>query len=158
MADLGGAQPARAPPFEIFFYKCPPFLYMCPPFWNLKKKKKKKKKVSDSARLYPGCYLPPPPPDVDGAPEKKVWESPPLISFFGTCASFEAGGGPKKTSMLCPPFLKFLDPPLIHTMEQTVPTCISQQHWRMHYTWIIYGKTNFQNGNYLICIIKSIYI
>ena len=32
VADLGGgAQPARAPPFETFFYKCPPFLYMCPP-------------------------------------------------------------------------------------------------------------------------------
>ena len=49
---------------------------MCPPpFWNLKKTKTKK--VSDSARLYPCCYFPPPPPpDVDGAPEKKVSESP----------------------------------------------------------------------------------
>ena len=44
------------PPFETFFYKCPPFLYMCPPpFETLKKKKKQK--VSDSARLYPAPFL-----------------------------------------------------------------------------------------------------
>ena len=119
VADLGGAQPARAPPpFETFFYKCPPFLYMCPPppFWNLKKKKKR---CHDSAWLYPGCYLTPGPITKNPPPltspqmvtlryEKKVSEfhpPPPLISFVGTCASYlEAGGGPEiENSMLCPP-------------------------------------------------------
>ena len=98
------------PPF-FFFFTC------APPFETLKKKEKKK--VSDSARLYPGCYLPP--PDVDGALKKKSVgvppPPPPLISFFGTCANFEAGGGPKKRSMLCPPFLKFLDPPLLLKLQ-----------------------------------------
>ena len=74
---------------------------MCPPFWNLKKKKKKK--VSDSARLYPGCYLPPWHRWRSKKKSVGVPPPPPLISFFGTCASFEAGGGPKKNSMLCPP-------------------------------------------------------
>ena len=70
----------------------PPFLYMCPPPLLKPKKKKKKKKVSDSARLYPGCYLPPPPPppDVDGAPEKKVSESP-LYQIPGSAPACERG-------------------------------------------------------------------
>ena len=95
-------------------------MYMCPPFWNLKKKKKKKRCLIPPGYTPVATYPPPPPPP------RRRWRSgkkkcrsppppppPPLISFFGTCASFEAGGGPKKNSMLCPPFLKFLDPPLV---------------------------------------------
>ena len=119
MADLGGGHSRPVPPLlKHFSINAPPFCRCAPPFETKQKKTKKKKKVSDSARLYPGCYLPPPPPDVDGAPKKKSVgvpppPPPPLISFFGTCASLDAGGGPKKNSMLCPPFLKFLDPPVI---------------------------------------------
>ena len=56
VADLGGgAQPA---PFEKNSINAPPPLFVhVPPLLKPKKKKK-----SDSARLYPGCYLPPPPP------------------------------------------------------------------------------------------------
>ena len=69
--------------------------------------------MSDSARLYPGCYLPPPPPpDVDGAPEKKSVGVPPLISLFWDLREFR-GWRSEKNTMLCPPFLKFLDPPLL---------------------------------------------
>ena len=72
VADLGGGGHSRPVPplLKHFSINAPPFCTCAPPF---EKKKKKKKKVSDSARLYPGCYLPPPPPpDVDGAPKKKV--------------------------------------------------------------------------------------
>ena len=78
MADLGGggAQPARAPPFEKNSINAPPPLFVHvppPPFWNLKKKKKKKKKKGLIQPGYtPVATLPPPPPDVDGAPEKRV--------------------------------------------------------------------------------------
>ena len=69
----GGAQPARAPPppFETFFYKCPPppFCTCAPPFETLKKKKRY------SRPAIPRLLLTPPPPDVDGAPDKKVSES-----------------------------------------------------------------------------------
>ena len=71
-----GSCPPPPPLLKKNSINAPPFLYMCPPPPLLKPKKKKK--VSDSARLYPGCYVtppppppPPPPPDVDGAPEKK---------------------------------------------------------------------------------------
>ena len=76
VADLGGgAQPARAPPFETFFYKCPPFLYMCPPFWNLKRKKKR-------CLIPPGytpvaTYPPPPPRRRWRSGKKSVWVPPP---------------------------------------------------------------------------------
>ena len=57
-SDLGGAQPARAPPLLKHFS-----INGLPPLLRKKKEKeKKRKKVSDSARLYPGCYLTPPPP------------------------------------------------------------------------------------------------
>ena len=114
VADLGGgAQPARAPPFETFFYKCPPpFLYMWPPLLKPKKKKKKKKKkkvvwfrpaiprllltppdvdgapekkkkkLSDSARLYPGCYLPPWRRWRSGKKSVGVPPPPPRLSAF----------------------------------------------------------------------------
>ena len=103
VADLGGggAQPARAPPFETFFYKCPPPLFVHvppPPFWNLKKKKEKK--VSDSARLYPGCYLPP--PWRRWRSGKKVSESPPpAYQLFWDLRGWRRS---EKNSMLCPPF------------------------------------------------------
>ena len=75
----GGAQPARAPLLKHFSINAPPFFVHVPPllkFFSINapplfvhvppllkpKKRKEKKKVSDSARLYPGCYLPPPPP------------------------------------------------------------------------------------------------
>ena len=63
MADLGGSRLCPPPPFETFFYKCSP----------------------------PFCTRAPPPPDVDGAPEKKVSESPPLISFFLDLREFRRG-------------------------------------------------------------------
>ena len=112
MADLGGAHPARAPPppFETFFY-------ICPPFWNLTKKK--------MCRNTEMCWIPPPPPPRLGLArlstlvalrKKKCRSPPPLISFFGTCATFDFWGwrrSEKKQSVLCPPFCKILDPPLV---------------------------------------------
>ena len=64
--------------------------------------------MSDSAwPAIPRLLLtppPPPPPDVDGAPEKKSVGVPPLISFFRTCASFEAGGAAvRKKQYVVPP-------------------------------------------------------
>ena len=69
------------------------------------------------------CRIPPPPPfgtcatiDFGGAPKKKSVgvPPPPLSSFFGTCATFEAGGGPeKKPSVVPPPPFEILDPPLM---------------------------------------------
>ena len=36
--------------------------------------------------------------------------------------TFEAGSGPKKNSVLCPPFFKILDPPLFQSYAKTVPS------------------------------------
>ena len=130
----GGAQPARVPPspplFEHFSINAPLL------------KPKKKKKVSDSAPAIPAvCYITPPPPrrrwcsgkkkSVGGPPH------PPLISFFGTCASFETGRRVReKNSMLCPPFLKFLDPPLFRMMLLPVRHLLmsSSRVWEEHAT------------------------
>ena len=119
VADLGGGGHSRLVPplLKHFSINAPPLFCTCAPL--LKPKKKKKKKVSDSTRLYPGCYLPPPPPpppDVDGAPEKKVSESPPPPPAYQLFWDLRG----KKNSMLCPPFLKFLDPPLNTTMNLKV--------------------------------------
>ena len=112
VADLGGGghSPARAPPFEAFFYKCPPppFLYMCPPFWNLKKKKKKKRCLIPPGYTPVATYPPPPPRRRWRSGKKSVGVPPPPPP--------EAGGGPKKTVCCAPPFLKFLDPPLAATL------------------------------------------
>ena len=112
----GGAQPARAPLLKHFSINAPPFCTCAPPFETLKKKKKKKK-VSDSARLYPGCYLPPPPPDVDGAPKKKksVWFRPAIPRLLLTPPPPWSRWRSEKKKCRS---LKFLDPPL-HTHTHT---------------------------------------
>ena len=103
VADLGGAHPARAP-FETFFYNCPPppsCLCAPPPFETINKKKQK------CVGTQKCVGSPPPPPVWDlrdsrrwwRSGKKKCWSLPDthqLISFFGTCATFEAGGGPEQ--------------------------------------------------------------
>ena len=78
---------------------------MCPPFWNLKKKKKKKKGVWFRPAI-PWLLLTPPPPDVDGAPKKKVLESPPprLSAFLGLARVSRLAAVLKKTVCYAPPF------------------------------------------------------
>ena len=89
----------------------PLFVHVPPPFETLKKKKKR-------CLIPPGytlvaTYPPPPPPDVDGAPKKKVSESPPpAYQLFWDLREFRGWRRSEKNSMLCPPFLKFLDPPV----------------------------------------------
>ena len=99
----GGTAGTCPPPLlKHLSINAPPFFVHVPPLL-----KPKKKKVSDSARLYPGCYLPPPPPPRRRWRSKKKCRSPPpppLISFFGTCASFEAGGAAvRKKQYVVPP-------------------------------------------------------
>ena len=99
----GGHSRPVPPPFETFFYKCPPFLYMCPPFWNLQKKK-----VADSARLYPGCYLPPPPPRRRWRSEKKSVgvpppPPPPAYQLFWDLREFRGWRRSEKKQYVMPP-------------------------------------------------------
>ena len=79
----GGAHPARAPPLLIPFSKLVPpfFIHACmcfpPPFWNLKKTK-----------------------NINVSEHRNVSDSPPP---FGTCATIEFGGAPKKKLCRSPP-------------------------------------------------------
>ena len=96
-----------------FSINAPPFCTCAPPF----EKKKKKRCLILPGYTPVATYPPPPPPDVDGAPKKKVSESPPRLSaFLGLARVSRLAAVRKKNSMLCPPFLKFLDPPLCLTL------------------------------------------
>ena len=82
------------------------------------------------------CRIPPPPAHQlvrdlrEFRRSKKVSDSPPLISFFGTCSTFEAGGGPrKKHSVLCPPFFEILDPPLLLCDGLLREGVTADRHW-----------------------------
>ena len=108
----GGGHSRLVPPLlKHFFYKCPPFLYMCPPLLKPKKNLKKKtlKKKEKRCLIPPGYTLvatyppPPPPPDVDGAPEKKVSESPPAYQLFWDLREFQGWRRSGKKQYVVPP-------------------------------------------------------
>ena len=113
----GGHSRPVPPLLKHFSINAPPFCTCAPPFETLKKKKKKKGVWFRPAIPRLLLYPPPPPPDVDGAPKKKVSESPPPPAYqlFWDLREFRGWRRSEKKTVcsLPPPFLKFLDPPVV---------------------------------------------
>ena len=126
VSDSGGFRggtPGPCPPFETFFYNCPPPLFVHvppPPFENLKKKK-----MCQNTEMFRI------PPVWDLRDYRLWWRSekksvgvpppPPLRSsaFLGL-ARLSRLAAVRKKNQCCapPPFLKILDPPLVSDMCQ----------------------------------------